>query len=211
MFWDTGALLSRMSGRKCRGKPISTHSLRFSWRQPWGRLPYVLDRNKKGNMCVCVSVCIYAYIYENMCAFILCVHIYVCMYAYMLCEHIICACVYERVWICVHIYKQNVYFCLCIYIYIYYIYKQNWRTDVSLNRDQNLKYIIFCLFFPALCRGFQRNNRIASNNSSGERRIQEGTSYDKDIKTHNKLISFLLKRHSPCLFLSVLKISDWKD
>lgn len=173
MFWDTGPLLSRMSGRKYRGKPISTHSLRFSWRQPWGRLPCVLDRNKKGNMCVCVSVCTYASIWEYMCIYIMCAYICVCIYAYILCEHIMCACIYKCVWICVHIYKQNVYFCLCICIYIYYIYKQNWRTDVSLDRDQNLKYIIVCLFFlhyVEACRGTIRLRLIIHLESEEYRR-----------------------------------------
>lgn len=92
-----------------------------------------------------MHICIY--IWEYMCIYIMCAYICVCIYAYILCEHIMCACIYKLVGICVHIYKQNVYFCLCLCIYIYYIYKQNWRADVSLDRDQNLKYIIVCLFF----------------------------------------------------------------
>lgn len=161
---------------------------------------------------ICVSLCLCAYMHICVSIYmhLYCVCICVCIYAYTLCVHIMRVCIYKCVWTDAHIYKQNVCFCLCIYIYIYYIYKQNWRTDSTLGRNQNLNYIIFCLFFSALCRDLQRNNRTAFNNSSEERRIQEGTSYDKDIKTHNKRISFLLKRQSPCLFLSDLKISDRK-
>lgn len=123
MFWDTGALLSRMSGRKCRGKPISTHSLRFFWRQPWGRLPYVLDRNKKGNMCVCVSVCIYAYIYENMCAFILCVHIYICVHVciHVVWSYYVCMCIWTYVNMCAYIQTKCIFLFVHIHIYLLYI------------------------------------------------------------------------------------------
>lgn len=163
-------------------------------------------------MCVCVSVCIYAYMYEHICAFILCVHIYVCAYKHKYCVSILCAYVYINMCEYVHIYKQNVYF-VCAYMYIliiYTIYNKHIYSIYSIhiysiytNKTEGLMSVwigtrtsstLFFAFFSALCRDLQGNNRTAFNNSSGERRIQEGTSYDKDIKTHNKQISFLLKK-----------------
>lgn len=73
-------------------------------------------------MCVCVSVCIYASIYENICAFILCVHIYVCAYMHTYCVSILCVHVYINMWEYVCIYTNKMYIFVCAYAYIFITY-----------------------------------------------------------------------------------------
>lgn len=147
MFWDTGALLSRMSGRKCRGKPISTHSLRFSWRQPWGRLPYVLDRNKKGNMCVCVSVCIYAYIYMRICVHLYYVCIYMCACMHTCCVSILCVHVYMNVCEYVCIYTNKMYIFVCAYTDIFIIYTNKTEGLMLVWIETRTSSTLFFAFF----------------------------------------------------------------
>lgn len=93
-------------------------------------------------MCVCVSVCIYAYIYENMCAFILCVHIYVCMYAYMLCEH-----VYMNVCEYVCIYTNKMYIFVCAYTDIFIIYTNKTEGLMLVWIETRTSSALFFAFF----------------------------------------------------------------